>query len=62
MNAALTQAILRLLRKGGHVIDPRNGIDQVMDVAIDEGKIKDSSYRIFLGCSLLPCLVSYNFV
>ena len=28
-----------LLLKGGHVIDPRNGIDKVMDVAIDEGKI-----------------------
>lgn len=25
--------------KGGHVIDPKNNIDQVMDVAINEGKI-----------------------
>ena len=25
--------------KGGHVIDPKNGIDGVMDVAIDNGKI-----------------------
>lgn len=28
-----------LLVKGGHVIDPRNGIDAVMDVAIKAGKI-----------------------
>ena len=28
-----------LLSKGGHVIDPRNGIDAVLDVAIVEGKI-----------------------
>jgi len=25
--------------KGGHVIDPKNNIDQVMDIAIDSGKI-----------------------
>jgi dihydroorotase len=28
-----------LLLKGGHVIDPANGIDQIMDVAISAGKI-----------------------
>ena len=28
-----------LLLKGGHVIDPKNGIDAVMDVTIDDGKI-----------------------
>ncbi|HEY9489123.1 MAG TPA: amidohydrolase/deacetylase family metallohydrolase, partial [Chryseosolibacter sp.] len=28
-----------LLLKGGHVIDPKNNIDGVMDVAISEGKI-----------------------
>ncbi len=28
-----------LLLKGGHVIDPRNNIDQQMDIAIKEGKI-----------------------
>jgi dihydroorotase len=28
-----------LLLKGGHVIDPKNGIDRVMDVAISGGKI-----------------------
>ena len=28
-----------LLIKGGHVIDPKNGIDAVMDVAITEGRI-----------------------
>lgn len=28
-----------LLIRGGHVIDPKNGIDSVMDVAIDDGRI-----------------------
>src|SRR5213592_3572576 len=28
-----------LLLKGGHVIDPKNGIDAVRDVAIDGGKV-----------------------
>ena len=28
-----------LLLKGGHVIDPKNHIDRVMDVAIDRGKV-----------------------
>lgn len=28
-----------LLIKGGHVIDPKNGIDEIMDVAVAEGKI-----------------------
>lgn len=29
----------QIVIKGGHVIDPRNGINEVMDVAIDNGKI-----------------------
>ena len=28
-----------LLLKGGHVIDPKNGIDEIMDVAVTDGKI-----------------------
>ena len=28
-----------LLLKGGHVIDPKNGIDQILDVAIKDGEI-----------------------
>jgi dihydroorotase len=28
-----------LLLKGGHVIDPKNGIDEIMDIAIGDGKI-----------------------
>src|ERR1700704_5070413 len=28
-----------LLLKGGHVIDPKNGINRVMDVAVSQGKI-----------------------
>ena len=33
------QTTYDLLLKGGHVIDPRNGIDGVMDVAVADGKI-----------------------
>jgi dihydroorotase len=37
---ALAQAPdLDLLIKGGHVIDPKNGIDRVMDVGIKQGKV-----------------------
>src|ERR1700756_1065105 len=28
-----------LLLKGGHVIDPKNNIDRIMDVAVSNGKI-----------------------
>ena len=28
-----------LLIKGGHLIDPKNGIDELMDVAIEDGKV-----------------------
>ncbi len=28
-----------LLLRGGHVIDPRNGVDAVMDIAIEDGRI-----------------------
>ena len=39
-NPCFTQAQkIDLLLKGGHVIDPKNKIDRVMDVAIAEGKI-----------------------
>ena len=34
-----TQTSFDLLLKGGHVIDPKNSIDQAMDVGIAEGKI-----------------------
>ena len=37
--AAQAQPPYQLLLKGGHVIDPRNNIDSVMDVAIADGKI-----------------------
>ena len=30
---------MKLILKGGHVIDPANGIDQVADVLIEDGKI-----------------------
>ncbi|HMJ82140.1 MAG TPA: hypothetical protein VK504_03175, partial [Vicinamibacterales bacterium] len=35
-----------LLVRGGHVIDPRNGINSVMDVAIAGGKIAEVAGRI----------------
>lgn len=37
--AALSAQNYDLLLKGGHVIDPKNNINRVMDVAISEGKI-----------------------
>jgi dihydroorotase len=37
--AALAQAPYDMVLKGGHVIDPKNGIDAVRDVAIRDGKI-----------------------
>jgi dihydroorotase len=37
--SAGAQPRYELLLKGGHVIDPRNGLDGVMDVAIADGKI-----------------------
>ncbi len=39
VSVCLTQTRYDLLLKGGHVIDPRNGIDGKMDVAILAGKI-----------------------
>lgn len=35
-----------LLLKGGHVIDVKNGIDQVMDVAIHDGKIHEVAEKL----------------
>jgi len=37
--AATAQPRYQILLKGGHVIDPRNGVDAVMDVAVADGKI-----------------------
>src|SRR5262245_42018418 len=36
---AFAQAKYDLLLKGGHVVDPRNHIDAVRDVAIKDGKV-----------------------
>ncbi len=38
-SAAAAQPRYQVLLKGGHVIDPRNGIDAVMDVAVADGRI-----------------------
>ena len=36
---ASAQVRYQILLKGGHVIDPRNHLDAVMDVAVADGKI-----------------------
>ncbi|MEH6306569.1 amidohydrolase/deacetylase family metallohydrolase [Olivibacter sp. CPCC 100613] len=38
-NTALWAQEYTILIKGGHVIDPKNGINEVMDIAIADGKI-----------------------
>ncbi|SMO91223.1 hypothetical protein SAMN06265218_12338, partial [Fodinibius sediminis] len=38
-----------LVLKGGHVIDPKNDIDEPMDVAIKDGKIAEVSADIAPG-------------
>jgi dihydroorotase len=38
-STARAQVRYQILLKGGHVIDPRNQIDAVMDVAVADGKI-----------------------
>lgn len=63
-----------MLLQGGHVIDPKNNIDAVMDVAIDEGKIvqvavnipTDNVFRVInvKGLYVVPGLIdihSHNF-
>jgi dihydroorotase len=37
--ASAQEAQYDLVMKGGHVIDPKNGLDAVRDVAIRKGKI-----------------------
>ena len=39
VSAAVAQPHFDLLLKGGHVIDAKNRIDSVMDVAVEGGKI-----------------------
>ena len=39
LKAQTTANSFDVLVKGGHVIDPKNGIDAVMDIAIKAGKI-----------------------
>src|SRR5258708_20286545 len=56
--------------KGGHVIDPKNNIDEVMDIAIDAGKIADIAKNIdgkravqvvdASGCDVTPGLIDIN--
>jgi hypothetical protein len=44
--ASAQQGKFDLLIRGGHVIDPRNAIDAVMDVAIAGGKIAEVPSRL----------------
>lgn len=39
ISGSLQAQTYAIVIKGGHVIDPKNGIDGVMDIAIDKGKI-----------------------
>src|SRR4051812_18325912 len=39
LNFAHAQTTYNILIKGGHVIDPKNNIDGIMDVAVKDGKI-----------------------
>jgi dihydroorotase len=49
---AVSQARYDLLLKGGHVIDPKNGIDEVRDVAVAGGKIAAVEKNIPSGQAL----------
>ncbi|MBL7736184.1 MAG: amidohydrolase/deacetylase family metallohydrolase, partial [Chitinophagaceae bacterium] len=39
ISAQKAAPIYRMIIKGGHLIDPKNNIDDIMDVAIQDGKI-----------------------
>src|SRR5687767_14840096 len=49
LSPALGAQTYDLLLKGGHVIDPRNGVDAVRDVAISGGKIAAVAPQINAG-------------
>lgn len=53
---------IEMLLKGGHVIDPRNNLDQVMDVAISEGKILRVAENIAPGANTQVVNVSGLYV
>ncbi|WP_142715208.1 amidohydrolase/deacetylase family metallohydrolase [Aliifodinibius sediminis] len=48
-NSVLSAQSYDLVLKGGHVIDPKNDIDEPMDVAIKDGKIAEVSADIAPG-------------
>jgi dihydroorotase len=43
------QSGFELLLRGGHLVDPKNGIDAVMDIAIRDGKVAEIAPRIDPG-------------
>ena len=45
-SSLLAQPAYDLLLQGGHVIDPKNGIDALMDVAVRDGKIARVAARM----------------
>ncbi len=45
INSVLTQSY-NIVIKGGHVIDPKNNIDKILDVAITDGKIVEVATNI----------------
>ena len=44
--AAFAQPKFDLILRGGHVIDPKNGLDGVMDVAVRDGKIASVAAKL----------------
>ena len=45
----------QMVIKGGHVIDPKNGIDELMDVAIQDGRIAKIAKNIDPTINLETC-------
>ena len=44
---------MKLAIIGGHVIDPKNGIDKVTDILIENGKVSTESCTLLLSPQLV---------
>src|ERR1041384_7490804 len=60
--ASAQQPQYDLLLKGGHVLDPKNGVDAVRDVAIRDGKIAAVAANISPGAAAKSIDVSGLYV
>jgi dihydroorotase len=47
--------------KGGHIVDPKNGIDKISDILIDDGKITKISKSIDINCEEIDVSGKYVF-